>query len=182
MRELPYTPNGLYKEHGDMNYKSMAQVTAVTIIFTQLFAACDGLSSKQRTAADDALKALKKIEAATQVGVNYQQYGQLVIDAKAQVNEASSALPDGDLKKELNVVMEAYTDAGQAWSTKVGSTSLKPNTEPGATLMRKYNLKAHSFKAGSTELVWLSEDEARQAAWSAAAEHLLTAQKLLEIK
>ena len=163
-----------------MNYKSMRQMTAVVVIFTQLLVACGGLSSKQKTAADNALKSLKKIEAATQVGVNYQQYGQLVIDAKAQVNEAASVLPDRDLKKELNATMEAYTDASQAWSTKVSSLSLKPDTEPGATLMRRYNLKTHSFKAGSTELVWLSEDEARQAAWSAAAEHLLTAQKLLD--
>ncbi|OLE52247.1 MAG: hypothetical protein AUG51_19025 [Acidobacteria bacterium 13_1_20CM_3_53_8] len=163
-----------------MNYKSMARLTAVAVIFMQLLIACGGLSSKQKTAAGDALKALRKIEAATQVGVNYQQYGQLVIDAKAQVNEASSALPDGELKKELNATMEAYADAGQAWSTKVSSFPLKPDTEPGATLMRKYNLKTHSFKAGSTELVWLSEDDARQAAWGAAAAHLLAAQKLLD--
>ncbi len=41
----------------------------------------------------------KEMYAQPSVGVNYQQYGSLVIDAKASVNEASAVLPDGELKK-----------------------------------------------------------------------------------
>src|ERR1044072_8805055 len=80
-----------------------------------LFAACGGLSSEQRRVSDDAIKALRKIEAATQVGVNYQLYGQMVIEAKAQVNEVAAKLPDGELKSELISSIDAYAEAGEAW-------------------------------------------------------------------
>ena len=50
------------------------------------------LTEKQKAAAADAIKALGRIDAAVEVGVTYQQYGQLVIDAKAVVNEAERIL------------------------------------------------------------------------------------------
>src|SRR5438046_598475 len=110
-----------------MKYKSRVLLAAV--IVAQLVAACGGLSSKQKTAASEAVAALRKVHAATQVGVNYQQYGMLVIEAKDKVNNANATLPDGDLKNKLNAAMEAYTDAGQAWGAKVSNLSLKPDSE-----------------------------------------------------
>jgi hypothetical protein len=90
-----------------------------TICAAIVLMGCGGLSGKQKEAASNAIKALGKIEAAVQVGVNYQQYGQLVIDAKAAVNEAERILPDGELKTSLNAVVEAYADAASVWSQKV---------------------------------------------------------------
>jgi hypothetical protein len=55
------------------NRKTVLLVIAV-ISTIQLLIACGRLSSEQRTAANDALKALRKIQAATQAGVNHQQY------------------------------------------------------------------------------------------------------------
>lgn len=165
-----------------MSYKSTGRLVAATVIITQLLIACGGLSSKQKTAASEAVAALRKIHAATEVGVNYQQYGMLVIDAKDKVNNANSVLPEGELKTRLNAAVDAYTDANQAWGTKVSSSiGLKPDTEPGATLMRKYNLKPHSMSSGNKLLAeWIDPDETMQAAWGAAATHLLAVQKLLD--
>lgn len=164
-----------------MNYKSMVRMTAVAVIFTQLLTACGGLSSKQKTAAGEAVAALRKIHAATEVGVNYQQYGMLLVEAKSKVNDANAALPDGELKNKLNAAMEAYADAGQAWGVKVSDRLLKPDTEPGATLMRKYDLRTNSIRAGSSKPdLWLDPDDAMQAAWGAGMGHLLLAQKQLE--
>ena len=117
-------------------------------MIAQLLTACGGLSSKQKVAAQDAIAALKKIEAATQVGVNYQQYGMLLIEAKDKVNNANAALPASELKRELNAAIDAYADAGQVWSAKISDRNLKPDTEPGATLIRKYNLKTNSIRIG----------------------------------
>jgi hypothetical protein len=74
-----------------------------------------GLTSQQKAAASNALTALRKIQAATQVGVNYQQYGPLLIEAKSQVNTAASTLPQSGLKSELQAAVEAYTDAYDGW-------------------------------------------------------------------
>ena len=165
-----------------MSYKSMARLAAAAVIITQLLTAGGGgLSSKQKTVASEALAALRKVHAATEVGVSYQQYGTLVIDAKAKVNDANAVLPDGEMKTRLNAAMDAYTDANQAWGAKVSSSSLKPDTEPGATLMRKYDLKPSSMSAGNRIFAeWLDPDKAMQAAWGAAGGHLLIAQKLLD--
>src|SRR5262249_3403501 len=77
------------------------------------------LTEKQKAAAADAIKALGRIEAAVQVGVNFQQYGQLVIDAKAAVNEAKRTLPAGKLLASLSMCMVAYQDANTVWDLKV---------------------------------------------------------------
>jgi hypothetical protein len=55
---------------------------------------------QHNAAADEAIKALRKIDAATQVGVNLTTYNELLIEAK--VNEADRTLPDGDLKTDLD--------------------------------------------------------------------------------
>jgi hypothetical protein len=112
---------------------------ATLLVLVSFGIACGGLSSTQRTAADDALTSLRKIKAATEVGVNYQQYGLLVIDAKAKVNEASRVLPKGDLNNELNATMEAYADALQGWQMKITSL-LWVDREPGKTFVRKYSI------------------------------------------
>jgi hypothetical protein len=46
---------------------------------------------------------LRKIDAATQVGVNLTTYNELLIEAK--VNEADRTLPDGDLKTDLDIAI-----------------------------------------------------------------------------
>jgi hypothetical protein len=148
------------------------------VIFTQLLAACGGLSGKQDTAAREAVAALRKIEAAVQVGVSYQQYGPLLVEAKSKVNDANAVLPEGELKQKLNAAMDAYADANQIWGIKISGPNLLPDREPGATLMRKYNLKTHTIN--SVALTYIDPNEAMQAAWGTALGHLLIAQKLLD--
>lgn len=59
------------------------------------------------------IKALEKIEAATQVGVNKTQYQSLLVDAKTAVNQSNNILPEGELKTELNAAMESFSDANK---------------------------------------------------------------------
>jgi len=161
-----------------MNHKSRMLPVILAIISTQLLSACGGLSGKRDTAAQEAVAALRKIEAAVQVGVNYQQYGTLLIEAKSKVNDANAVLPDGELKQRLNAAMDASADAGQVWGIKISGPYLLPHREPGASLMRKYNLKTQTISAAA--LTYIDPDEAMQAAWGAAMGHLLMAQKQLE--
>jgi hypothetical protein len=108
------------------------------------------MSSKQQVAASDAVAALRKLEAASQVKPSLAQYNQLVIEAKAKVNEATAALPDGELKQELNAAMEAYEDAAVAWAA-MQRTFLTDDKEPGKTLGPKYDLYLDSTTAGTRE-------------------------------
>jgi hypothetical protein len=75
-----------------------------------VLAACSHAPTKETT---EAIGALKKIQAGTQVGINYQEYGRLLIEAKAKVNDALPSLAEGKLKEELSGAMDAYADAAQ---------------------------------------------------------------------
>jgi hypothetical protein len=77
------------------------------------------LTTQQKVIADEAINSLKKLNAATEVGVNYQNYGMLLIEAKVKVNEAQAQLPDGDLKSEIVLAMDCYKDAITAWDDKI---------------------------------------------------------------
>src|SRR2546423_328903 len=178
------------------------------IIFLTIFsllAACGGLSSKQKEAAANAMKALQKLNAATEIGVNYQNYQPLLIEAKTQVNEAESILPDGELKSELSAAMDAYADAGDAWGAFIrygkgdeesflrlnNPEPWMPATEGQAIARRlkeKYKLQTTDDIASilTNRLSEESKDNSiirsrtLPVIWSAAKEHVDRASKLLE--
>ena len=152
------------------------------IVMVQLMTACGELSSKQKSAAQDAIADLKKIEAAVQVGVNYQQYGMLLIDAKDKVNKANAVLHESELKNELNSAIDAYADASQAWSVKINSGFLRTDRESDATLIKKYSLKQFTLGTSSTSSTKMYADanDAMQIMWGSGLGHLLRAAELLE--
>jgi hypothetical protein len=80
---------------------------------------------------DQAFKTLRKIMAATEVGVNMMEYGKLVIDAKAAMNDAIPNISDIELKKEVQESMQSYVDALKAWNLSIGDDLLtvRPNLE-----------------------------------------------------
>jgi|CXWL01.1.fsa_nt_gi hypothetical protein len=77
------------------------------------------LSASEALAARGAISALAKINAAVEVGVNFQQYGGLLIDAKAAVNEASRVLKKGKLLDAILETSSNYTDAMEVWNNKI---------------------------------------------------------------
>ncbi|PYS93971.1 MAG: hypothetical protein DMF64_03000 [Acidobacteria bacterium] len=173
-----------------MTQHSARMLMILALLVLPLLTACSGLSNKQKTAASEAVSALKKIQAATQVGVNYQQYGMLVIEAKDKVNTAHAMLPEGQLKTELDAAMDAYTDAAQAWSIKFRefSTYLYAGEEPGKTLIPKYALKTFEHKRSvlnaSGNIIRIDDqaslpDAALPLIWAAANMHVDRASSLL---
>ena len=150
-------------------------------ITTTVFFSCGELSSKQRVETDEALKALRKIVVATEVGVNYGKYGSLIIDTKAKVNEVLLVLPDGDLKKEISAAIEAYVDASQVWGAKINGELffgvLSPGDGLGEILIPKYNLTS---PMGPEGIVFA--DFAIKQIWAIGDKHVDTASKLFEEK
>lgn len=124
--------------------------TAIAIAY--LFTACSGVSTQQKTASNDAITALRKLEAASQVKTSsYREYSQLLIEAKAKVNQAAAVLPEGALKNELNATTEAYTDAATAWAAMQGNEYLSDRREPGKTLGPKYDINLDGPRMSTLE-------------------------------
>jgi hypothetical protein len=162
-----------------------------------LIAAC-GPSAKQQ-ATDDAIDALGKIDSALKVEVVYPDYSWLVADAQAKVDTASSLLPDGELKAELNAAMGAYKDAKWAWEISnqapvpafgdrdsfilaAEHQDLKAlsfdrrNGNKAKELLKKYSVT--SGKESNMDLILISTDDLLRAAWKAAHTHVERAKSL----
>lgn len=90
-----------------------------TGIATTLLSPSKSLSDAQRKAVDEAMGELRKLDAATEVGISKIEYHKLLIPAQASTKKASDVLPDGSLKKALNSAMEAYNDADTLWNLKM---------------------------------------------------------------
>ena len=121
-------------------------------------------------AARKAYAALRKLADAGQIGLPYAQYGSLLIEVKAVVEEALATLPEGALKNEITEALEAYKDASQAWGTMQNKGALLIAVEPGATLMKKYSIKPSVNAVGEADHLQL--DTTLNAIWTAAGAHL----------
>ena len=116
----------------------------------------------------EAISALRKIQAATQVGVSYQQYGQLLIEAKAKTNDAIRSLPEGSLKTELTGAMDAYADAATVWAIKIKDRDLYDRPELDQNLIAKYRIPVSGPKSfgdpptaspdKALQIIWLRAD------------------------
>lgn len=90
--------------------------------------------------AKEALASLRKIRAATEVGITYQKYGELLIDAKDRINAASRVLSDGPVKTALNDTMQSYSDAALAWGKKIRSEPLREANPIDRQIIQRYSL------------------------------------------
>lgn len=146
---------------------NLNKLAFVIVLAATLLSACTSAKEKaKRQSVSEAIQALQKINAATQVGVNYQQYGALLIEAKAKVNEAERHLPDGDaLKERLEVVMRNYADAARVWGVSISPGFLKADSELGVYIMVTYQVQKDKYE-------YVDKDEALQAIWRVAAKVL----------
>lgn len=121
-------------------------------------------SAQSQVAARAALKALRKVDAATEVGVDLTIYNSLIIDAKVSVDEASNLLPNGKLKDDVNRAMEAYIDAKKAWGFSLKSQDYLSADDPEVqTWGKKY-----SFQIDANTTRQIHRDEILKVMWQTA--------------
>jgi hypothetical protein len=118
-----------------------ARIIAVLFIPLMLVNACKSGPDASTVAARDAVDALRKIQAATQVGMTYDQYSGLVIEAKAKTEKSARALPDGPLKIEISNAIDSYTDGVAVWQMQLKGRPLELRDEPGARLLPRYSIQ-----------------------------------------
>jgi len=134
--------------------------------------------SQAGPAVQRAYTTFRKLADAVQIGLPYLHYSSLLIEVKSSVEEALATLPENALKAELTQALAAYTEAGQAWSAMQTTGVLPIATEPGATLMKKYEIKPSANALGEADHLRL--DVTLSAIWAAAAKHLDNAALMLK--
>lgn len=155
-----------------------------SLIFSESKSPVAGAEGGANSAAGEAIKALRKLESATSVGVSFAEYGTRLIDAKAAVDEALPRVSDGELKSEIELAMSEYSLASQVWQTvnremiedRYNSGYLDASTELGASLVKKYKLEPHVLPASKRSIILRSE--ILSAIWQSAKGHLDKAAQL----
>jgi hypothetical protein len=137
-----------------------------------------------------AYAALRKLADAANIKLPQGQYGDLLIDTKTVVEDALTEISDYSLKNQIASTLEAYQDAGQAWGaarpyetrrqrtfgsdpwgpTRVIEQRIPVDSEPGATLMRKYQIKPGVNRLAVPDHLEL--DTALKAIWAVASARL----------
>ena len=121
-------------------------------------------------AARKAYGALRKLAEAAKIKLPSGQYGTLLIEVRQVVEEALAGLPDSSVKIEIARTMEIYTDAGQAYGAAQPDGHIPITAEPGATLIRKYDIKPGVNRLGQADHLEL--DTALKTIWAAAGARL----------
>jgi hypothetical protein len=138
------------------------------------------LSPRAITATQEAISALRRLDAATQVGVSFFNYNPLLIDAQAKVNEALPLLPNGNLKNEISLAMEAYNDAYLAWriTNQQGFLISPPPAGliDGSQLIQKYSLPPSPLSGTS---IYVTREDALSTIWTRARQNIDRASSLL---
>lgn len=119
----------------------------------------------------EAVKALRKLVSATDVGVSYVNYGPLVAEVKTDVDDAILRMSDGDLKNAVASSMRQYEMAAEVWRLYWRSDFIDGEYKDIAT--KQYGVK----KQGLFRVVWRSEFLA--AIWGEARNQFEIAQRLL---
>lgn len=134
------------------------------------------LSPADRAVARDALKALWKVDAAMRVGADYGQYASLTADAAAQVSEAVALLPEGELRGEIRLAMEAYVDGKRAWDMALTNEGQLPAAHPDVEAWKK----KYAHQGEATGAAQVPRDVVLKAMWIEARSHMERASGLFK--
>ncbi len=124
-------------------------------------------SSKQ------AIAALNQLAAATEVGVNFQDYSRRVIDVKTIVSNTLPEIEDGYKKEEIILSMDAYSDAGTAWNSSLRTPYLSTSIKLEASIIKKYSLPLQTVE----DFQIISRQNALSIIWAQARKHMENAAK-----
>jgi hypothetical protein len=99
------------------------------------------LTGAETAAARGALRALRRLAAAEAVAPDYDEYGRLLLAVKGEVDDHLSDLAPGEVRDEIELALEAYTDLRVAWNTTRGFLAMPAALyEPQRTLIAKYGI------------------------------------------
>ena len=101
--------------------RKATRLAGMTLLLTSALYNCG--PSRQETMTREAYKALNKIKSAIEIGVNYQKYMELVVDAKATIDNIAPALGDPYIKGNITKALGYYADALTAWNAKIQGKS-----------------------------------------------------------
>ncbi len=158
-----------------LKWSSVKQITFTDVM--SLEAAPPPKVSKDKEAIANAIKVLRKLSSATEIGMNFPEYSRRLVDVKIEFDGLLADIPNGEARRELELAMSAFQDAKSAWNWMVGnnitgrpSGDLFVEAEPGKSLQPKYSLP--TYDGGIKGLTFIEGDKAIRIIWAAARVHI----------
>ncbi len=110
------------------------------------------VSTNQRNeAARQAIKALRRIASATDVGISYVNYSPLLAEVKTEVEDALQGIPNGSLKDAARSSLNEFEYAGLVWQATWRTDFVEGQLKEVA--VSKYGIK----KRGLLKVVWRND-------------------------
>jgi hypothetical protein len=99
------------------------------------------LTAHETAAARSALKSLRRLAAAEAVTPDYDEYTKLLLEVKGEVDDYLSDVSPGEVRDEISLGLEAYTDLRVAWNATRGFLAVPAALyQPQRTLIAKYGI------------------------------------------
>jgi hypothetical protein len=99
------------------------------------------LTAREVAAARGALKSLRRLAAAEAVTPDYDDYTKLLLEVKGEVDDYLSDVGPGEVRDDIGLALEAYTDLRVAWNaTRVFMAVPAALYQPQRTLIAKYGI------------------------------------------
>lgn len=99
------------------------------------------LTAHEATAARGALKSLRRLAAAEAVTPDYNEYTKLLLEVKGEVDDYLSDMGPGEVRDEISLALEAYTDLRVAWNSTRGFLAVPSALyQLQRTLIAKYGI------------------------------------------
>jgi len=99
------------------------------------------LTTHETAAARRALKSLRRLAAAESVMPDYDEYTKLLLEVKGEVDDYLSDVGPGEVRDEIGLVLEAYTDLRVAWNATRGFLAVPAALyQPQRMLIAKYGI------------------------------------------
>lgn len=134
------------------------------------------LAARESAAARGALRSLRRLAAAEAVTPDYDDYTKLLLEVKGEVDDYLSDVGPGEVRDEISLALEAYTDLRVAWNATRGLLAVPAALyQPQKTLIAKYGLPVEV----RGEVPMMDSAGAVSAIFKAAREHIDRAASLL---
>jgi hypothetical protein len=99
------------------------------------------LTAHETAAARGALKSLRRLAAAEAVTPDYDDYTKLLLEVKGEVDDYLSDIGPGEVRDEIGLALEAYTDLRVAWNATRGFLAVPVALyQPQRMLIAKYGI------------------------------------------
>lgn len=161
---------GEMKEAGVSEQILMAMIEAGAVKPTPVPA---DAKNEEMESAKAAIKSLRRMATAVEVGISYTNYSPLLADVKTEVDDTLAKIGPGNLKTEIESALSEYAYAGSVWQATWNRDLLPQSLEEVA--VSKYGLK----RGGLLKVIW--RDTMLQEIWRVARNHFEIANSIVNV-